>query len=228
MRFDPGPSSARAGSPWPYMACVAGFAVTAQFGTYSAALNRLGLPVWAATLLLTSTVALRSANVHMFVMRNGRQRLRKFSPMLQRMVLRWRNPFADQTTVVINIGSGLLPLGFSIYSVMRGTIGPMQLWIASFLVAGVVQFFRLPLSVGPMVRPFVVIAPLVASVLGWALSANDQAPLAFVSGFVGILVGSDLLHVHDLNHIGKAQIVIGGDASFDAVFLNELFAMVLS
>lgn len=79
-----------------------------------------------------------------------------------------------------------------------------------------------------MVRPFVVIAPLVASVLGWALGANDQAPLAYVSGFVGILVGSDLLHVNDLNHIGKAQVVIGGDASFDAVFLNELFSMVLS
>lgn len=228
MHIDPRPSSAQAGSAWPYMACVAAFAATAQFGTYSAALNQLGLPVWAATLLLTATVALRSAHVRMFVMRNGRQRLRRFSPTLQRVVLRWRSPFADQTAVLINIGSGLLPLGYSIYALMRGAVGPMQLWIASILVAVVVQVFRLPFSVGPMVRPFVVIAPLVASVLGWALSANDQAPLAYVSGFVGILVGSDLLHVHDLNHIGKAQVVIGGDASFDAVFLNELFSMVLS
>lgn len=67
-----------------------------------------------------------------------------------------------------------------------------------------------------------------ALLLGWASGAEQRTAVAYVSGFVGILIGAELIHLRDLRHIGRPELVIGGDASFDAIFVNQLLALFLT
>ena len=211
---------------WPYLAGIVVFAIAVKVGMASAALDQLGLSAESAVLLLLMTVACRTVCLRMCVMRGGRQRLKRFPDVIQRAVLKWRKPFIEETAVALNVGGVLIPLGISLYELLHASLGPSLLWIASIFVVGVTQIVRRKAICGVMVRPFVLVAPVVALLLGWSLGAEHRAAFTYVSGFVGILAGADLLELHDLQNIGIREVVIGGDASFDAIFLNQMFSLL--
>jgi uncharacterized membrane protein len=209
---------------WPYLAGIVVFAIAVKVGMARAALDQLGLSAESAMLLLLMTVACRSVSLRLCTMRGGRQRLKRFPEVIQRAVLKWRKPFIEETAVALNVGGVLIPLGISLYELLHASLGPSLLWIASIFVVGVTQIVRRKAICG--VRPFVLVAPVVALLLGWSLGAEHRAAFTYVSGFVGILAGADLLELHDLQNIGIREVVIGGDASFDAIFLNQMFSLL--
>lgn len=211
---------------WPYIAGVAGFAASVQLGAGNATLAQLGMPTWAVSVLLLLAVACRSLKLRLYLMKDGRQRLRRFPESVQQAVLRWRAPFAEQTAVTLNVGGAIVPLGFSIYALDCNPISPPQLLLASFVVAGVIEIGRRLSLRHAVAFPLVLVAPATALLLGWALSVEHRAVFIYVSGLAGILAGADLLHLHDLRNIGTPEVVIGGDATFDAVFVNQLFSLL--
>lgn len=213
---------------WPYVLGVAGFAALAGLGYADAALSRLGLSAMTSAGLLAVEVAFRGVNLRIGDMCDGRARLERLPSVVQTTLLRLRAPFADHTRVALNIGGALIPVGFATYALARDPVGISALLMASLLVAAVTEILRHRRSGGAWGLSYVVVAPALALVLGWQLGLEHRATLAYVSGLVGILAGADVLHLRDVRHIGLPEVDIGAAATFDAIFLNQMAALLFS
>jgi uncharacterized membrane protein len=74
----------------------------------------------------------------------------------------------------------------------------------------------------------VFIAPVTAAVTALLLDSEHSAPLAYISGTLGVLIGADLLRLDSIRKMGSPIASIGGAGSFDGIFLTGLVAVLLA
>ena len=67
-------------------------------------------------------------------------------------------------------------------------------------------------------------AALVAALVCW----RELAPLAYVGGSLGVLIGADLANLDKLRGLGAPVASIGGAGTFDGIFVTGLFAVLLA
>lgn len=212
---------------WPYVAGVLAFAAATRLGLGSQALDRVGLSAGWAFVILSAMLACRELTLPVYVMQGGQQRLRRLPVGVQRVVLRINSPFFEDTAVSVSGGGVLVPLAASIYAIAHDVPNAVEVLNASALTIGIVELVRLALlranlgSVG-------LLAPVVALLLGWTLPVGHRTALVLVSGFVAVLATTDLPVLNDLQTIGRPKIVIGGEASFGAIFLNCMFSLLFT
>jgi uncharacterized membrane protein len=72
------------------------------------------------------------------------------------------------------------------------------------------------------------IPPIVSAVVAMLLSRDHAAPLAYVSGCLGTLIGADLMNFGELAGLGASVASIGGAGTFDGVFLTGVLAVLLA
>ena len=72
------------------------------------------------------------------------------------------------------------------------------------------------------------IPPLVTAVVALAISRNHAAPLAYIAGSLGTLIGADLLNLQRIHGLGAPVASIGGAGKFDGIFLTGLIAVLLA
>ncbi len=75
----------------------------------------------------------------------------------------------------------------------------------------------------PLIAP-----PLVAALTAVLLSRRYAAPLAYVGGGLGVLIGADLTNLDKLQTLGAPVASIGGAGTFDGVFLTGIVAVLLA
>ncbi|HVM57282.1 MAG TPA: DUF1614 domain-containing protein [Gaiellaceae bacterium] len=130
------------------------------------------------------------------------------------------------TTIAVNVGGALIPSGFSFWLLAHG-----HLWrdglIAALVVAVFVHLIARPTPGVGIVVP-AILPPLVAAGVALALTHAHAAPVAYVSGTLGTLVGADLSNLHRIRGLGAPVASIGGAGTFDAVFLSGVMAVVLA
>lgn len=130
------------------------------------------------------------------------------------------------TVLAINVGGALIPTLISLNLLVR-----YRLWrsaiIAVAIVAFVVHDMATPIrGVGiavPTVAP-----PLLAAFVGLILSRDYAAPLAYIAGSLGVLIGADLMNLGELQTLGAPVASIGGAGTFDGVFLTGVIAVLLA
>jgi uncharacterized membrane protein len=71
-------------------------------------------------------------------------------------------------------------------------------------------------------------AALVAAGLALVFAPGQAAPVAFVAGVVGPLVGADLLHLKDLTGKAAGMMSIGGAGTFDGIAPPGIVAAYLA
>jgi uncharacterized membrane protein len=130
------------------------------------------------------------------------------------------------TVVAVNIGGALIPSLMSLYLVARH-----RLWIKGALatagVAAVCHWLATPVpGVGIAVPIFAPVA--VTAIVALLLARADAAPLAYISGSLGTLIGADLLNLDKINGLGAPVASIGGAGTFDGVFLTGILAVLLA
>jgi len=69
---------------------------------------------------------------------------------------------------------------------------------------------------------------IVAALCALVLAPEWAAPVAFVAGVAGPLVGADLLHLEDIARIATGVASIGGAGTFDGIVLSGIVAAYLS
>jgi uncharacterized membrane protein len=74
----------------------------------------------------------------------------------------------------------------------------------------------------------VLIPPIVSALVAMFLSRDYAAPLAYVSGCLGTLIGADLMNLGELGRLGASIASIGGAGTFDGVFLTGVLAVLLA
>jgi uncharacterized membrane protein len=74
-----------------------------------------------------------------------------------------------------------------------------------------------------------IFVPAIASALvAMLLSFRRAAPLAYIGGSLGALVGADLLNLDRVQGLSAPVVSIGGAGTFDGVFLTGILAVLLA
>jgi uncharacterized membrane protein len=137
------------------------------------------------------------------------------------VVTHWRG-----TVVAVNVGGAVIPTLLSLY-----LLATRNLWfkgaIATAIVALVLHWLADPVpGLGIAVPVFwpVVITAAVALLL----SREEAAPLAYIAGGLGTLIGADLTNLDKVSGLGAPVASIGGAGTFDGIFLTGILAVILA
>jgi uncharacterized membrane protein len=137
-----------------------------------------------------------------------------------------------QTIVAVNVGGCLIPTGLAIYLATHlWRAGPQVQW--ALIVAALINIYicwriaRPIPGLGIAIPAFV--PPLVAVLAAWILLAGERydlvrAPVAFVAGVSGPLIGADLLNLRKFERISAGVTSIGGAGTFDGIVISGLVA----
>lgn len=130
------------------------------------------------------------------------------------------------TVLAVNVGGAAIPTAMSLYLLSR-----YGLWvrgaIAVAIVSAVVHWLATPVpGLGIAVPVFV--PAIVTSIVALALAREQAAPLAYVAGSLGTLVGADLLNLGHIGSLGAPIASIGGAGTFDGIFLTGIAAVLLA
>ncbi|MCE5267004.1 MAG: DUF1614 domain-containing protein [Planctomycetaceae bacterium] len=132
----------------------------------------------------------------------------------------------EKTILAINLGGALIPLALSIYLLVKNRVY-VQAAIAVVVVAGVTHYMAWPVKgVGIALSPFV--APITAALVAVIISRWRAAPVAYIAGSVGTLLGADVLNLHLIQQLGAPVASIGGAGIGDGVFLAGIVAVLLA
>ncbi len=130
------------------------------------------------------------------------------------------------TVIAVNVGGAVVPTLVSVYLILKNRLYLNGL-IAVAIVTLVVHWMAHPVpGVGIAVPIFV--PPLIAALVGLVLSPRRAAPLAYVAGSLGTLIGADLLNLDKVRGLGAPVASIGGAGKFDGIFLTGLIGVLLA
>lgn len=145
----------------------------------------------------------------------------------------WRS-FArrrQETIIAVNVGGCLVPTGLALYQI--GHLVPagggvlIALCIAVALNVGVCFAFARPIPQVGIVMPIGI--PAGAAVLAaLALAPGHAAPVAFVAGVLGPLIGADLLNLPTIHRTTTGIASIGGAGTYDGIVLSGFLAAYLA
>lgn len=130
------------------------------------------------------------------------------------------------TELVVNIGGAVIPAILSIYLMAKNQIY-LQALVGVAILSVVVHMLAEPVEgVGIAVPIF--IPPIASALVGMLLSRDYAAPVAYISGCMGTLIGADLMNLHKLAEAQMSRASIGGAGTFDGVFLTGILAVLLA
>jgi uncharacterized membrane protein len=130
------------------------------------------------------------------------------------------------TVLAVNVGGAVIPTLMSTYLMLR-----YQLWvkaaIATAIIAAVIHSMATPVAgVGIAVPVFLPV--VTTAILAFILSREYAAPLAYIGGSMGTLIGADLLNLDKISGLGAPVASIGGAGTFDGIFLTGILAVLLA
>ncbi len=196
-----------------------------QIGALTIAFEKLDLTRDSALLLLITIMAGSMINLPLFSIRSERPDPEKMP--LQLRELYHSIPYTGRTLVMANVGGCVAPSAFCFYLMSHH---PMNLFkIAAAVSAVALLSYKLSRSIpGIGLGMPVFLAPLLAALLSVSLDPLNAAPMAFISGTLGVLIGADLMHFPEIRKMGVPFASIGGAGSFDGIFISGIVAVLLT
>ena len=197
-----------------------------QLGVFGIVLAKLGLSPDSAVLLFVSTLLGSFINLPLFTMNTSTEEFIKNYPVPRSLF----NPITilkGKTIVALNVGGALIPVCFSLYLISLHSVTPIQFIPAIMFVASISYTFSRPIK-GLGIGIPVFIAPVSAALSALIISPEHSAPLAYICGTLGVLIGADLFRLKDIKHIGAPVAAIGGAGTFDGIFFTGIIAVLLA
>jgi len=198
-----------------------------QVGLLTIAFDKLGLSASSAFLLLFSSLFGSAVNLPLFTIKaEPPPREYMLSPLAG--LLRLPQPqFTGKTVIAINVGGCLIPLTFSAYLLQHNPLAFSQVMLAITLVAAVCYLVSRPIP-GLGIGMPIFVAPVAAALVAITLNPEQSAPLAYICGTLGVLVGADVLRLKDIRKMGTPIASIGGAGTFDGIFVTGIVAVLLA
>jgi uncharacterized membrane protein len=130
------------------------------------------------------------------------------------------------TVIAVNVGGAVIPGLTSLYLLAKN-----RLWLQGVLavacVAAVCHALARPIPGLGIALPIFVPAAA-AAIVALLISRRQAAPLAYIGGSLGTLVGADLLNFGKLQGLGAPIASIGGAGTFDGIFVTGVVAVLLA
>lgn len=198
-----------------------------QAGLVSIAFDKLGLSAESAYLLLMCTLVGSMINLPLFTLKADSTARPEIPPELARWYFLKMPPFTGKMAVVANVGGAVVPVMFSLYLFAHSSLNLFQVVAAVIVVAIIAHAASRPVA-GIGIGLPILIAPVVAALIAIILDPPQRAPLAYIGGTLGVLIGADLLRLKDIRKMGVPIASIGGAGTFDGVFVTGFLAVLLA
>lgn len=195
-----------------------------QVGLVSIAFDKLGLSSQSAFLLLFSSLAGSLINLPLFSVRTEQPPEPPPLPVFWPIKL---PPFTGRTIVAVNAGGCLIPLTFSLYLLLNNPLPLFHALLGIAVIAAISYHMSRPIAGLGIGMPLFV-APIGAALAAILINPEQSAPLAYISGTLGVLIGADLLRLKDIRYLGAPLASIGGAGTFDGIFITGIVAVLLA
>lgn len=197
-----------------------------QVGVVTATFHKLGLSPRSACLLLLTSLFGSAINLPLYRIKT-KTPPPSLSPVAYGLLRVARMKFTGETLIAVNVGGGLIPVCFSIYLFTHTPLSVSEVFVAVAVVAAVCYWLSRPIP-GVGIGMPVLIAPVTAAMVAIVIGGDESAPLAYIAGTLGVLIGADLLRLSDVRTIGTPIASIGGAGTFDGIFLTGFVAVLLA
>lgn len=197
-----------------------------QLNILTIAFDKLGLSPDSASLLLVVTLIGSMLNLPLFSMKVDKPSPGPVPPLWKLFKLP-QPAFTGKTIIAINVGGCVIPVAFSGFLLVNHTIGLQQVIIAVSVVTLVSYVLSRPMAGIGIAMP-IFVAPITAALIAVILNPGQSAPLAYISGTLGVLLGADVLHLKDIGKMGTPVASIGGAGTFDGIFMTGIVAVLLA
>ncbi len=130
------------------------------------------------------------------------------------------------TILAVNVGGAIIPVLLSLVLIVKNNLYRNAAWgvalvsLACYLLAEPLPGLGIAI---PVFYP-----PVIAAIVALTLSRRFAAPLAYVCGSLGTLIGADLMHLADFRGLGAPVASIGGAGTFDAIFVSALLGVLIA
>ena len=130
------------------------------------------------------------------------------------------------TILAVNVGGAIIPILLSVILIVKNHLYRNAAWgvalvsLACYLLAEPLPGLGIAI---PVFYP-----PVIAAIVALTLSRRFAAPLAYVCGSLGTLIGADLMHLADFRGLGAPVVSIGGAGTFDAIFVSALLGVLIA
>jgi uncharacterized membrane protein len=202
------------------------FLVLVQLGALRYAYMRLGLSPSAAVLLLIGSLIGSYFNIP--VVELPAQQVVSGREVVY-FGMRYAIPVVTQwpgTVIAVNVGGAVIPTLMSFYLLIR-----YRLWgpglVATAAVTFVCYMLANPIRGLGIAEP-VFVPALTTAIVAVVLSRRYAAPLAYIGGSLGTLIGADLLNLGKIQGLGAPIASIGGAGTFDGIFLIGILAVLIA
>ena len=137
----------------------------------------------------------------------------------------FRIPVRQESGLAINLGGAVIPAAISIYLLFKAPLPPIL--ASTVLMIIICKFLAKPIPGRGLGMPMF-IPPVLATLFAVLLAGEMAAPVAYISGVLGTLIGGDLLNLSKARKLGAGVVSIGGAGVFDGIFLVGIFSVVLT
>jgi uncharacterized membrane protein len=197
-----------------------------QIGIFTVVLDKLGLSPHSAMSLLIVTLIGSGINLPLSEIDIPPDVEPQPNPFAQWLPVRQLHK-PGKTIIAINVGGALVPVLFSLYLISITSLSLSQLLIAIGVVSFICYNVSRPVQ-GLGIGMPIFIAPFTAAITAILISPQNSAPLAYICGTMGVLIGADILRIKDVPKLGAPIASIGGAGTFDGIFLTGIVAVLLA
>jgi len=147
---------------------------------------------------------------------------KKFYKKKKDLLDMFEQPRLKEEGIAINVGGAVIPILLSAYFLTKVPLYPT---IIATVIIIAISNYSATVSDRGVTLPFF-IPPIFSALLAFLLAPEFAAPVAFVAGVLGTLIGADLLHLKEARKLG--MVYIGGAGVFDGIFLVGIMAVILT
>lgn len=127
--------------------------------------------------------------------------------------------------ISLNVGGALIPVLVASFLLAKVPMVPALLATACMVIA---CFFLAKQIPGRGIAIPLLAPPLLAIFFSYLFAPQFVAPVSFISGVFGVLVGADLLHMGAFMRREIGMVSIGGAGAFDGIFLVGIISAFLA
>ena len=203
--------------------------VILQLGIFGLVLAKLGLSPDSAILLLGSTLLGSTINLKLITIDSNFEHLDESLLMPRSMFNKFNTPeyTKGKTEIALNVGGALIPVLFSFYLLSLYSLNIFHVALATSIVTLLSYKLSVPIKGFGIGMP-ILVAPLSAAISALIIDPQHSAPLAYICGTLGVLIGADLFHLKDIKKMKSPTASIGGAGTFDGIFFTGILAVLLA
>lgn len=129
---------------------------------------------------------------------------------------------AGRQIMAVNLGGAVIPVMICIYLLRKSPL--LKTFIATIICTIAAYKLAEPVPMVGISLP-VFVPPLISAALAILFSPSNPAPVAYISGVLGVLIGADLLNLGCIQ--GPGILSIGGAGVFDGIFVVGIVSVFL-